>query len=48
MSKYFPAFLAFVLAVGFATAATPVTITPVPARHGMVVAAHPQAAAAGR
>ena len=27
--------------------ATPVTITPVTAKHGMVVAAHPQAAAAG-
>lgn len=47
MSKYFSAFVAFALAVGFATAATPVTITPVTAQHGLVVAAHPQAAAAG-
>lgn len=47
MSKSLPSVLLFALAVGFAAAATPVTITPVTARHGMVVAAHPQAAAAG-
>lgn len=41
------AFLAFTFALASAVAATPVTITPVTAKHGMVVAAHPQASAAG-
>ena len=40
-------FLAFTCALASAVAATPVTITPVTAQRGMVVAAHPQAAAAG-
>ena len=39
-------FLLFILVALFARA-TPVTVTPVAARHGMVVAAHPQAAAIG-
>lgn len=41
---------AFLLAFTFAlsvASATPVTVTPVTAKHGMVVAAHPQAAEAG-
>ncbi len=41
------AFLAFTFALASTVAATPVTLTPVTARHGMVVAAHPQAAEAG-
>jgi gamma-glutamyltranspeptidase/glutathione hydrolase len=47
MSKYFSAFLFIALSLGAVAAATPVTITPVTAQHGMVVAAHPQAAEAG-
>jgi gamma-glutamyltranspeptidase/glutathione hydrolase len=47
MSKHLFVFLSLVLSLGTAPAATPVTITPVTAKHGMVVAAHPQAAAAG-
>jgi gamma-glutamyltranspeptidase/glutathione hydrolase len=38
---------AFVLVPGALRAATPVVVEPVTARHGMVVAAHPQAAEAG-
>ena len=37
----------FLFIVSFARAGVPVTITPVTAPHGMVVAAHPQAAEAG-
>jgi gamma-glutamyltranspeptidase/glutathione hydrolase len=37
----------FVLLVSALSAAVPVELTPVRARHGVVVAAHPQAAAAG-
>ena len=47
MSKNFFAFLFFALSLGDATAAAPVTIMPVKGQHGMVVAAHPQAAEAG-
>jgi gamma-glutamyltranspeptidase/glutathione hydrolase len=39
--------LIFFLFAAIGLAATPVTVTPVTAPHGMVVAAHPQAAAAG-
>ena len=39
--------IVFAFALAIARAATPVTITPVTAKSGMVVAAHPQAAEAG-
>jgi hypothetical protein len=39
--------VSFALAQCVAAGATPVAITPVTAQHGIVVAAHPQAAAAG-
>lgn len=42
-----PAAFSLLLMACFARAAVPVAITPVTAPHGMVVAAHPQAAAAG-
>jgi gamma-glutamyltranspeptidase/glutathione hydrolase len=46
MKRFWGAFL-FSLAAALAVVATPVVVTPVTARHGMVVAGHPQAAAAG-
>ena len=45
-SNILTSFLAFTCALASAVAATPVTITPVTAQRGMVVAAHPQAASA--
>ncbi len=47
MSKHFFISFVFAFSLGYATAATPVTVKPVSGRHGMVVAAHPQAAEAG-
>ncbi|MSU22312.1 MAG: gamma-glutamyltransferase [Opitutus sp.] len=47
MSKSFSTVVVFGLSFGFANAATPVRVEPVTAQHGMVVAAHPQAAAIG-
>lgn len=47
MPKHLFSSLVFALSLGYATASTPVTVTPVTGKHGMVVAAHPQAAEAG-
>jgi len=43
----FRLFLLLAVTVNISAAETPVTVTPVAARHGMIVAGHPQAAEAG-